>query len=92
MAKEENKFSLRKIYIQLNAFIDTNKIVQVPVDDRKKKESIYSHLRKYIMLAKCTVQELLLPPLDVPYIGDHWNIGRLILSIRNCIKMSEVKC
>ena len=85
MAKEDNKFSLRKkLYIQLNAFINTNKIVQIPVDDRKKDESVFLKnidLRKYIMLAKCTVQEILSSSIEVPYIGDHWNIRRPILSI-----------
>ena len=63
LAKEDNKFSRRKkLCIQLNAFINTNKIVQIPVDDREKDESVFIKnidLRKYIMLAKYTVQEIL---------------------------------
>lgn len=86
MAKEENKFSLRKkIYIQLNAFIDTNKIVQVPVDDRKRR-ILYSHTWENILCwPNALYRNFFFLHLDVPYIGDHWNIGRLILSIRNCI-------
>lgn len=44
MAREENKFNFRKkIYIQLNVFIKTNKIVHITVDDREKEASVLEY-------------------------------------------------
>lgn len=44
VAREENKFNFRKkIYIQLNVFIKTNKIVHITVDDREKEASVLEY-------------------------------------------------
>lgn len=49
------------------------------IEKKKKKLNRQKNidLRKDLMMSKCFVEEIFLPPLDAPYFGGHW----LILSV-----------